>query len=177
MITDDDYQNPWIYRGHRFTLPDEELEKYAGFVYVIQALAPGIEGKMYVGQKLLWGKKTTQKTDRRTKITKYKKVRTPSDWKRYYGSSEELKADVLQHGPEKFTREIIHLCERKGDMNYLEMKEQMDRGVMLRDDSYNSFIGGRINRRHISPFLRSKLQCHSNTTSTHTSETMEPPTT
>lgn len=73
-----------------------------------------------------------------------------SDYKDYFGSNDELKQHVIEHGPENFKREIIHLCNSKGEMNYRELVEQVDRRVLEKPDKYyNAYIGGRINRRHI----------------------------
>lgn len=142
MITDENYENPWQYNGSRFSIPDEELENYVGFVYIIQGL-----GKYYIGQKLLWGKKPKSRAKSAPK--RQKRIIIPSDWKNYYGSSLELNNDVQKYGKDKFTRTIIYLCKSKGEMNYRELREQIITDSLLRDDSYNSFVGGKIHRKHI----------------------------
>lgn len=148
-ITDDDYENPWIYMGSTFSLPNEELEKLVGFVYIIEGLTGEIKGKKYIGQKLLWSKKLSYKTNPTTKVRKKIKTRIPSDWKKYYGSSTELQLDVQKYGASSFSRTILHLCDRKGNMNYLELKEQIIREALIRNDHYNSFVGGKIHRKHV----------------------------
>lgn len=149
-ISDEDYENPWTYQGSRFSLPDEELEKYVGFVYLIQCTKGDACGKKYIGQKLLWFKRKGTKTNPKTKVKRTVRKVVQSDWKSYYGSSEELKSDVARLGKDAFSREILRLCRTKGDMNYIELVEQVDRKVILKDDYYNSFVGKKIHRRHVS---------------------------
>lgn len=148
MITDEDYENPWIYKGERFSIPDDELEMYTGFVYIIEALAPEIKGKKYVGQKLLWSKKKPPKPKPGAKKQPRKKV--PSDWKKYYGSSEEFKEFVAKYGENNFKRTILRLCKTKSEMNYIELKEQIDRRVLFRDDYVNAFLGTKIHKRNVT---------------------------
>src|SRR5210317_1917550 len=113
----------WYYGEEVFT--SDMIEDYVGFVYVITDLS---NNKKYVGKKLFKSKRKLPplkgKTRKRTKIVE-------SDWQAYYGSSDEVKALVEEHGPNNFKREILHLCESKGVMSYLELKEQMDREVLL----------------------------------------------
>lgn len=130
----------WLYKDEEFTNPAEDL---VGFVYIITELETG---KKYIGKKLFW-------STRRLPPLKGKKRRRTvvkeSDWKKYYGSSEELKTLVESNGGDKYRREILHLCKSKGEMSYLELKEQMDRDVLFRDDYYNEFIGVKIHSKHV----------------------------
>ena len=132
----------WYYNGEEFT--SEMIGDYVGFVYIITDLS---NDKKYVGKKTLVSKRRLPplkgKTRKRTKIVE-------SDWQDYYGSSEEVKLLVEERGRDQFKREILHLCKSKGEMSYLEMKEQFDREVLLRDDYYNEFIGGKIHSKHVS---------------------------
>ena len=135
------YDNPWFYQGLPFE--DDDIEKgMVGFVYRISHKQTG---KAYIGQKKF--------TKSRRVVSKKKKptrVHSGSDWKSYWGSNEFLKADVAAEGPQAFRREIIHLCQSKGMMNYLEMKEQIVNDVLLFPDKfYNSFVGGKIHRKHV----------------------------
>ena len=131
----------WYYNGEEFT--SEMIEDYVGFVYVITDLS---NGKKYVGKKTLMSKRKLPplkgKLRRRTKIVE-------SDWQSYFGSSDEVKALVEEHGPKNFKREILHLCKSKGEMSYLELKEQMEREVLLNDDYYNGIIQVKIHRSHV----------------------------
>ena len=72
-----------------------------------------------------------------------------SDWKQYYGSSEDLKTLVENKGEDFYYREILHLCKSKGECSYLEAKEQFDRDVLYRDDYFNEFIGCKIHSKHL----------------------------
>ena len=88
------------------------------------------------------------KTRRRTKVAE-------SDWKDYYGSSDEVKILVEETGRDNFEREILHLCKSKGEMGYLELKEQIDREVLLRDDFYNGIVQAKIHRNHVKSLKKS----------------------
>lgn len=138
----------WLYNGEEFT--SEMIGEYIGFVYIITDLT---NGKKYVGKKTLQSKRKLPplkgKTRRRTKVVE-------SDWKTYYGSSDEVKQLVEENGPETFKREILHLCKTKGEMSYLELKEQMDRQVLLDDEYYNGIIQVKIHRSHVKA-LKEKL--------------------
>ena len=131
----------WTYNGKEFT--SEDIGDYVGFVYLITDLS---NQKKYVGKKIFQSKRKLKplkgKTRRRTKIVE-------SDWQTYFGSSDEVKALVEEHGPDNFKREILHLCESKGVMSYLELKEQMDREVLLNDEYYNGIIQVKIHRSHV----------------------------
>src|SRR6056300_990867 len=131
----------WYYGEEAFT--SDMIEDYVGFVYVITDLS---NNKKYVGKKLFKSKRKLPplkgKTRKRTKIVE-------SDWQTYYGSSDEVKALVEERGGEAFHREIIHLCKSKGEMSYLEAKEQFDREVLLSDVYYNGIINCKIHRKHV----------------------------
>lgn len=132
----------WMLNSLPFEKPDEQ---YYGFVYLISNLK---SGKMYIGKKLFWHKKT------RTYKGKKKRYLAESDWKSYYGSSKELLADVESLGEESFKREIIHLCRSKGECSYFEAKEQFQRGVLLNPSLfYNDWIICRVHRKHINEII------------------------
>lgn len=139
-----DYENPWTYNGSRF---DSSLtDGLTGFVYVITNLT---NDRKYVGQKKFWAPKTSFKKNPKTGVRKKVKTQVESGWRLYYGSNLELQADVVELGTTNFKREILELCKTKGWMNYLEMKEQIIRNVLLDDNYYNAFIGGKIHRSHV----------------------------
>lgn len=128
----------WLHNGIEFT--DEMIGDYSGFVYIITDLD---NQRMYVGQKNFWTPKT------RSVKGKKKRIKVISDYKEYYGSNLELQERVKLLGADKFRREILHLCSNKGTQNYLEMREQIDRRVMETERYYNSFVGGKIHKKHI----------------------------
>ena len=131
----------WLYNGEEFT--SEMIEDWIGFVYLLTDLE---NGKKYVGKKNFWSTRRLPplkgKTRRRTK-------KTESNWPEYYGSSEEIGLLVENSGGSRFRREILHLCKSKGEMSYLELKEQVDRQVLLNDEYYNGIIQVKIHRSHV----------------------------
>jgi hypothetical protein len=131
----------WQYNGIDFT--EDLIGNNYGFVYQITNLT---NGKKYIGKKFFYSAKTKQVKGKK------KKIKVPSDWQTYYGSSDILKQDVLQLGHENFNREILHLCQSKGECGYLEAKEQFVRGVMETDDYYNTWIMVRVRKSHIKDY-------------------------
>ena len=134
------YNTMWYYENKEY---DETPEEFQGFVYLITDIN---NGKKYVGKKNFWKPKILPITKTRKRR---KRTRVESDWRLYFGSSEEVKLLVETRGQENFKREILRLCKTKGEMTYFEMKEQFDRDVLLRDDYYNEFIGGKIHSKHL----------------------------
>lgn len=138
------YPNPW--QTPTGNLETEDLQDdWIGFVYLITNKK---NGRKYVGKKFLW---RTLKLPPLKGTKRKRKVVKESDWKKYWGSSNDLKADIEKIGHDNFTREILHFCTSKTELSYMELKEQVDRGVLLTDMYYNDFIGGKINGK----FLRS----------------------
>lgn len=131
----------WYYKDNEYT--GEDIQDWSGFVYLITNLATG---KRYIGKKLFWFSKQ--------RVVKGKKKRTKveSDWREYYSSSEDLKADVDKMGKSMFRREILHFCLNKGSTSYYEAKEQFLNEVLENPDKwYNGQIQCRIHRSHIKP--------------------------
>ena len=131
----------WLLGTTEFT--SEMIGEYVGFVYIITYLT---SSKMYVGKKLFSSKRTLPPLKGKTRK---RKVIKESDWMSYYGSSEELMTLVENNGPKSFKREILHLCHSRGEMSYLEAKEQFDREVLLSDDYYNGIINCKIHKSHV----------------------------
>lgn len=131
----------WYYNGEEFT--SEMIEDNVGFVYIITNVS---NNKKYVGKKILVSKRKLPplkgKKRRRTKIVE-------SKWQDYFGSSDEVNSILEEHGRDIFKREILHLCKSKSEMSYLELKEQMDREVLLNDEYYNGIIQVKIHRAHV----------------------------
>ena len=115
----------WTYKGMTIdSIPDE----YEGFVYLITNLKTG---QKYIGKKL--AKFKTTKPPLKGKKNKRRGTKE-SDWREYWGSSDKLNADVADLGPEHFTREILYLCKGRGEMSYIEAREQFDRRVLEKED-------------------------------------------
>jgi hypothetical protein len=125
----------WTYKGNEVTeIPDE----YEGFVYLITNLT---NNQKYIGKKL--AKFKTTKPPLKGKKNKRRGYKE-SDWKTYWGSSDRLNADVEKLGEDKFTREILYLCKGRGEMSYIEAREQFDRRVLETDEYYNGIINVRV---------------------------------
>lgn len=133
----------WYYKGEEFT--SEDIGDYIGMVYCITDLSNGMK---YIGKKGLMSVRRLPPLKGQKR--KRKKI-VETDWKKYYGSSEQVKLLVEELGPENFKREILYLCTMKGEMTYLEAKEQFARDVLLKpDEYYNKFIGTRIHAKHVA---------------------------
>jgi hypothetical protein len=136
----------WLYQN----LPVNELpEDCVGFVYLI---TNNLSGRKYIGKKLAKFSKTTYKTvKQKNGIKKKKKIRSKidSDWREYYGSSDNLTKDIDTVGTENFTREILHYCTSKAECSYIEAREQFTRKVLESDDWYNGHIQVRVHKNHI----------------------------
>lgn len=127
--------NYWIYDGKQL---DELPRGCEAFVYLITNKK---NGKKYVGKKLT--KFKTTKPPLKGKKNKRRGTKE-SDWREYWGSSDNLKEDIEKYGEDNFIREILHLCPSRGVASYLEAKEQFDRKVLLTDDYYNGIINVRV---------------------------------
>ena len=125
----------WTYQDK---IVEEISEEYIGFVYLITNLT---NGKKYIGKKLAKFKVT--KNPLKGKKNKRRSTKE-SDWRTYWGSSDHLNADVEQLGPENFTREILYYCTSRGELSYLEAKEQFDRKVLETEEYYNGIINVRV---------------------------------
>ncbi len=125
----------WTYGGKKI---DEIPDEYEGFVYLITNTTTG---QKYIGKKL--AKFKTTKPPLKGKKNKRRGTKE-SDWKDYWGSSDRLNADVAQLGADKFTREILYLCKGRGEMSYIEAREQFDRRVLETDEYYNGIINVRV---------------------------------
>ena len=140
-----DYENPWLYKGTTFT--SDDIGNFFGYVYRITNIQ---NGRQYIGRKYFYQKRKPKGGKRR--------VTSESDWKRYYGSSDELKQDVKEYGKDNFRREIISLHETLGKVNYEETKQLFLHNVLMEalDDGtpmyYNSNILGRYMRKDYGEF-------------------------
>lgn len=137
----------WTYLGQPIeSLPQDSV----GFIYVI---TNKIDGRKYIGKKKQFFVKTTQKTitlKNGTKKKKKIKTNVQSDWRTYYGSSDELKADVERLGVENFDREILEFANSLSMISYLEAKYQFETDALLHPDKwYNSWIMVRVRRDHL----------------------------
>lgn len=109
-----------------------------GFIYEITNT---VNNKKYIGKKQCIRKYKKQPLKgRKNKRIELKE----SDWKTYSGSSKELNDDILKYGKDKFEFLILYACSSKWELGYREIKEQINRDVILRDDYYNGILNVRI---------------------------------
>ena len=136
----------WLYQDSPITqLPQDCV----GFVYVI---TNHLTNRKYLGKKLAKFRTTQQRIVRlKNGKKKTKRIRGSknSDWQTYWGSNEELAADVVLLGEENFTREILFICHSKAECSYIEAREQFARRVLESDDWYNGHIQVRVHGSHI----------------------------
>ena len=122
----------WSHEGKQFT--SDDIGDLYGFVYRITNL---VNGHDYIGRKYF---KTTRKLKPLKGFLRKRKVIKETDWLEYWGSSKRLLEDIEKLGKENFKREIICLCESRGDTNYMEAKIQFDEEVLLNPENYNGII-------------------------------------
>ena len=135
------YDNPWTYNGVPFE--SEDINEYFGFIYRITNTVNGYD---YVGRKYF---KTIKKRPPLKGKKNKRRETVETDWKTYWGSSPRLQADIDLLGKDKFTREIIHLCESRGETNYLEAYYQFKEDVLLRENNYNGIIQIRLGKNSV----------------------------
>lgn len=111
-----------------------------GFIYEITNTVTGMK---YIGKKQCISriKRKPLKGKSRNRID-YK----DSDWRTYTSSSNELNSDIEKLGKQNFTFKILKICGSKWELAYEEIKEQIQRNVLLRNDYYNGIINVRIGR-------------------------------
>ena len=129
-------QATWIYEEKEFT--SDHIGDYYGFVYRITNM---VNGHDYIGRKYF--KSVRKLKPLKGKKRKRKKI-IETDWQDYYGSSKRLLEDIDKLGKENFKREIILLCNTRGETNYMEAKIQFDENVLLNEKNYNGIIAIKI---------------------------------
>ena len=131
------YANPWTYEGTAFTSND--IDNFFGFVYCITNIT---NGRKYIGRKYFWKFRTPR--------GKKRKVKSESDWKNYYGSSEELKEEIQQLGRHNFSRVMLSLHKTAGKTNFEETKQLFVQGVLTEqlDDGTPRFYNSNILSRY-----------------------------
>ena len=135
-----DYENPWLYEGATFT--SDDIGDFFGYVYLI---TNNENGRQYIGRKYFWKFRTPR--------GKKRKVKSESDWKKYYGSCPELKEEIDQLGRQNFSRTILSLHKTPGKTNFEETRQLFKNKVLTEqlDDGtpkyYNSNILSRYFRK------------------------------
>lgn len=111
-----------------------------GFIYEITNIQTN---KKYIGKKqcICRIKRKPLKGKLRKRID-----HVESDWKTYTSSSNDLNSDILKYGKDRFIFKILRVCDSKWSLAYYEIKEQLDRNVLLDENYYNGIINVRIGR-------------------------------
>jgi len=112
----------WIYKNKEFN--SDDIDENYGFVYIITNL---INGKKYIGKKFFWSRRRLPPLKGKTRK---RIVIKESDWKTYYGSSKNVKADIEKYGKENFKREIVSIHPDKRETNYHELTLQIFLNVL-----------------------------------------------
>ncbi len=123
----------WLINGDVYI-----FENMFGFIYEI---TNKVNGKKYIGKKqcIRKIKRKPLKGKTRNRID-----HKESDWKTYTSSSNELNEDIQKYGKDNFEFRILKVCGSKWELGYEEIKEQISRDVLRRDDYYNGIINVRI---------------------------------
>jgi hypothetical protein len=125
--------------GHWLINEDVYLhDNMFGFIYEI---TNKVNGKKYIGKKQCVRKVKRKPLKGKTRNRIDQKE---SDWKTYTSSSKELNEDIQKFGKENFEFRILKICGSKWELGYEEIKEQIARDVLRRDDYYNGIINVRI---------------------------------
>jgi hypothetical protein len=118
----------------------EITEETFGFIYEITNT---VTNKKYIGKKQCQSriKRKPLKGKTRNRID-YKE----SDWKSYTSSSNDLNEEIKKYGKDKFVFKILRTCDSKWALAYFEIKEQIDKEVLFKDEYHNGIINCRIGK-------------------------------
>lgn len=141
----------WLYEDKEFKPIPDELSSWVGFVYEVQDKS---NGKKYIGKKGFW---STRRLKPLKGKTRKRVVKKESDWMKYYGSNEQIKLLLEEHGPTRWNRTILRLCKSKGEMSYYEAKLQFDKNVLFDSNYYNEFIGLKIHSKHVANLIEEMM--------------------
>ena len=130
----------WLYKNKQVV---DIPEGFVGFVYLITNIT---NNRKYIGKKLTQFKRSKKPLKGRTNKRRYT---VESDWRAYYGSSDELTADVELLGKDKFKREIMFWCKSKSELSYIEAREQFTHKVLESREWYNGHIRVRVHQKGI----------------------------
>jgi hypothetical protein len=123
---------------------DDAPSGYYGFLYEITDDI----GRSYWGKKAFFHKqkkKITKKVIKETKTRKrIERVQKDSEWKSYWGSCKPLLEYIKERGgTHGFTRRIVMFCENRQSLAYREEELLIKKGILFRDDCWNTNVAGR----------------------------------
>jgi hypothetical protein len=130
----------------------EITDQTFGFIYEI---INTVTNKKYIGKKQCQSriKRKPLKGKTRNRID-YKE----SDWKTYTSSSNDLNDEIKKYGKDKFIFKILQTCDSKWALAYYEIKEQIDKEVLFRDDYHNGIVNCRIGKAPKSEMEKFKIK-------------------
>ena len=143
-------KNDWTHNGERFT--SDDIGDFYGYVYRITNL---VNGHDYVGRKYF---NTVRKLKPLMGFKRKRKVTKETDWQEYWGSSKRLLEDIEKHGKHNFKREIICLCDTRGQTNYMEAKIQFEEDVLIKENNYNGIIAIKLGQGSINKLAERYVQ-------------------
>ena len=143
-------KNDWTHNGERFT--SDDIGDFYGYVYRITNL---VNGHDYVGRKYF---NTVRKLKPLMGFKRKRKVIKETDWKEYWGSSKRFLEDIEKHGKHNFKREIICLCDTRGQTNYMEAKIQFEEDVLIKENNYNGIIAIKLGQGSINKLAERYVQ-------------------
>ena len=137
----------WLHNNE----PINEIDpSFIGFTYIITQLSTS---KKYIGKKHFFFRKTSLKTvTLKSGEKRKKKIRSliPSNWPEYFGSSNNLLAEIEKCGKEDFKREIIRFCKTESELTYHESREIFVTDCLLKPDEYfNEWVSCRVRRTNL----------------------------
>ena len=147
-------KNDWTLDGKKFT--SDDIGDFYGYAYRITNL---VSGHDYIGRKYF---NTVRKLKPLKGFKRKRKVTKETDWQEYWGSSKRLLEDIEKLGKANFKREIICLCETRGDTNYMEAKIQFDEEVLLNPNNYNGIIAIKLGYGSVKNLSEKYVQSRKN---------------
>ena len=129
MSIDVDYENPWIYNGVPFD--GSLIGDNHGFVYNITNLT---NQRQYIGRKYFWSFRTPK--------GKKRKVKSESDWRKYYGSCRNLRK-TLNDWVDKILVElschyIKHLAKQTSKKQDNSLSTESSPNLLTQEDQHTT---------------------------------------